>query len=90
MRGAKDGGKPVESIADIHKRGATVRRPAKGVNMSNASAIKRRVKTGLAMAGVAVVAGLGLTSGAAQADTHVTDAAAEPRAGGCASGYLCG
>jgi hypothetical protein len=60
--------------------------------MSNGTttSLKRRVKTGLAMAGVAVVAGLGLTSGAAQADTHVTDAAAEPRAGGCASGYLCG
>lgn len=49
--------------------------------------MKRRLTSGLAMAGVAVVAGLGLSVGSAQADTS---AEAEILAGGCESGYFCG
>lgn len=49
--------------------------------------MKRRLTRGAAMAGVAVVAGLGLTAGTAQAETAVE---AEPRAGGCANNYVCG
>ncbi|MFC3493107.1 peptidase inhibitor family I36 protein [Glycomyces rhizosphaerae] len=50
--------------------------------------MKRRLAAGAAMAGVAVVAGLTLTAGSAQAQTTGIDA--EILAGGCASGYFCG
>ncbi|GAA2144695.1 peptidase inhibitor family I36 protein [Glycomyces algeriensis] len=51
------------------------------------ASMKRRIKSGAAMAGVAVIAGLGLTAGSAQAET---EGDAEILAGGCASGYVCG
>jgi len=50
-------------------------------------AVKRRLASGMAMAAVGVVAVMGLSAGSAQAETT---AAAEPRAGGCASGKFCG
>jgi hypothetical protein len=53
----------------------------------NTTSFKRRVASGLAATGIALVAGLALTGGSAQAE--VTEAA-EPRAGTCASGYVCG
>ncbi|MDN3241917.1 peptidase inhibitor family I36 protein [Glycomyces tritici] len=49
--------------------------------------MKRRIKSGAAMAGAAVIAGLGLTAGPAQAEGEFET---EFMAGGCASGYVCG
>lgn len=50
------------------------------------STIQRRLTRGAAMAGVAVVAVMGLSAGSAQAETTTQ---ADERAGGCRSGYVC-
>jgi hypothetical protein len=57
------------------------------MNSEKTITFKRRLASGLAATGIAVVSVFGLTAGSAQAET---EAAAEPRAGGCASGYVCG
>jgi len=51
------------------------------------ASMKRRIKSGAAAAGAAVLAGLALTAGPAQAGGEV---GTEFYAGGCASGYVCG
>jgi hypothetical protein len=51
------------------------------------ASMKRRIKSGAATAAAAVIAGLALTAGPAQAEGEV---GAEFFAGGCASGYVCG
>lgn len=48
--------------------------------------MKRRLVSGAAMAGVAVVAVMGLSAGSAQAETTTE---ADERAGGCRAGYIC-
>jgi hypothetical protein len=85
-----DDNKPVESITDRRESGQNQRRKTKGANMRSEkkSTMKRRLTSGLAMAGVSVVAGLGLTAGWAQAEPTETDA--EIMAGGCANNYVCG
>jgi hypothetical protein len=58
------------------------------MSSGNTVSFKRRMVSGLAATGLGVIAVFGLTAGSAQAET--TEAAAEPRAGTCASGYVCG